>query len=239
MPRIRGRLLPREKAPNDSAVRAGQMRLPDAIPLSSDFEAISLRISQIERRGFARRAVAQAHFADIDAVSLKLAPNLIGIEACYPETQMIHVGAVRIDRPMRPSEWSCDIDEVDERGARTQMYQSQRILPVLNRAAEHARIEIGHTSQIIHANNNVIYSNHLHGDPSFSHWRKWPSRDQKGRLVQRDWVSLVARGITRVDQTPICAFGTIEQRQQPFAMFLEGGRGREGPVSLRTFKAGQ
>jgi hypothetical protein len=155
------------------------MRLPGAIPLSSDFEAISLRISQVERRGFARRAVAQAGFADFDALRVKLAPNPIGIEACYPETQMIHIGAVRIDRAMRPSEWSCDIDEVDERGARTQMYQPQRILPVLYGAAEHALIEIGHTSQIIHAYDNVIYSNHLHGTLSFSHWRRWPSRDQK------------------------------------------------------------
>lgn len=151
---------------------------------------------------------------------------------------MVHIWAVRVDRAMRPTEWSCDIDEVDERGARSQMYQSQRILPMLDRAAEHALIEIGHTSQIIYAYNNVIYSNYLHRRPFLSEQMAFPP-DQKGRPVQRNRISLVVGGTAGVDQTPIRALGTLEERQQPFAVILEGSSRRESPVSLRTFKAGQ
>src|ERR671912_2011262 len=113
------------------------------------FDLISFRIMEIDRRAVAFRAIALDGFADRYAERRKTRDDGVTVEWFDAKAEVIHVG--RLLRPLGG-------DQVEQRGAGAHLHQADAVELALDVEAERLLVEADHGAEVAAAQHHMVDS---------------------------------------------------------------------------------
>ena len=122
-----------------------------------ELDDVAVRILEVHRRAHSERAVAVSDVAGLDVVVLEVGLQCRFVEPSELETEMVDVLGVRPGwPPAGTTQRRVDRDQIDQRAARPELDQAERIHPPFFRAAERISVETQRPVQVGDTHDHVV-----------------------------------------------------------------------------------